>query len=91
MLIPILGLYLIGEAAPELAQALAGSADLVASGSLATAVEEAASRAHAGESVVLSPACASFDQFRDFADRGRTFQRLVREVAGATAAGRRDG
>jgi len=83
--------YLIGEAAPELAQALAGSADLVASGTLAAAVEEAASRAHAGESVVLSPACASFDQFRDFADRGRTFQRLVREVAGATAAGRRDG
>ena len=83
--------YLIGEAAPELAEALAGSADLVASGTLAVAVEEAASRAHAGESVVLSPACASFDQFRDFADRGRTFQRLVREVAGATAAGRRDG
>jgi UDP-N-acetylmuramoylalanine--D-glutamate ligase len=83
--------YLIGESAPELAQALAGAADLVASGTLATAVEEAASRAHAGESVVLSPACASFDQFRDFADRGRSFQRLVRELVGAETAGRRDG
>jgi len=83
-------LYLIGESAPELAAALAGLAPISASGTLAAAVEEAAQRARAGESVVLSPACASFDQFRDFADRGRSFQRLVRERLGrvTTGAGR---
>jgi len=76
-------LYLIGESAPELAAALAGAAEISASGNLETALEEAAARARRGEVVLLSPACASFDQFRDYADRGATFQRLVRSLVGA--------
>jgi UDP-N-acetylmuramoylalanine--D-glutamate ligase len=71
-------LYLIGEAADEVERALAGTAPIERSGTLAAAVHSAAGRAAAGESVVLSPACASFDQFRNFAHRGEVFQREVR-------------
>jgi UDP-N-acetylmuramoylalanine--D-glutamate ligase len=70
--------YLIGEAAGELADALAGSGvptrDL---GDLARAVDEAAAAAHPGEVVLLSPACASFDQYTDFEARGDHFRDLV--------------
>jgi UDP-N-acetylmuramoylalanine--D-glutamate ligase len=70
--------YLIGEAAPQLAEALS-AADVPheLSGDLEGAVRAAASAAHPGEVVLLSPACASFDQFRDFEERGDTFRRLV--------------
>ncbi|HZI63395.1 MAG TPA: UDP-N-acetylmuramoyl-L-alanine--D-glutamate ligase [Thermoanaerobaculia bacterium] len=71
--------YLIGEAAAELEAALAGTVPLEPAGTLDRAVALAGSRATAGEAVVLSPACASFDQFRDFNDRGDQFQRFVRE------------
>jgi UDP-N-acetylmuramoylalanine--D-glutamate ligase len=70
--------YLIGESAAALEGALSGATELEPSGTLAAAVEAAAAAARPGESVVLSPACASFDQFRDFADRGRQFQSAVR-------------
>ena len=73
--------YLIGEAAPELAAALGDAAPVERSGTLAAAVAAAASRARAGESVVLSPACASFDQFRNFSHRGEVFQSLVQALA----------
>jgi UDP-N-acetylmuramoylalanine--D-glutamate ligase len=46
-------------------------------GTLERAVGEAAADAQAGETVLLSPACASFDQFRDFEHRGDTFRELV--------------
>ena len=70
--------YLIGEASDEIAAALAAAAiPYVASGELATAVGEAAAAAAPGEVVLLSPACASFDQFRDFAARGDAFRALV--------------
>jgi UDP-N-acetylmuramoylalanine--D-glutamate ligase len=49
-------------------------------GDLARAVAEACRVAHAGDTVILAPGCASFDQFRNFADRGEQFKRLVREV-----------
>jgi UDP-N-acetylmuramoylalanine--D-glutamate ligase len=49
-------------------------------GDLASAVAEAARLARAGDTVILAPGCASFDQFRNFADRGEQFKRLVREV-----------
>jgi UDP-N-acetylmuramoylalanine--D-glutamate ligase len=69
---------LIGEATDELARSLdrAGRA-YRRSGDLATALARAAKNAEPGSVVLLSPACASFDQFRDFEDRGETFRRLV--------------
>ncbi len=77
--------YLIGESAPLFAAALAGAVEQSASGTLERAVAEAAGRARPGESVVLSPACASFDQFRDYADRGRQFRALARAATGEGA------
>ena len=70
--------YLIGEAADQLAEAL-GSAGVpfTRSGDLETAVRDAAAAAEPGEVVLLSPACASFDQFRDYEERGTRFRRLV--------------
>jgi UDP-N-acetylmuramoylalanine--D-glutamate ligase len=73
-------LYLIGEAAQELTAALTGAAELEQAGTLDQAVRAAASRAAAGEVVVLSPACASFDQFRNFSHRGEVFQGLVKDI-----------
>jgi UDP-N-acetylmuramoylalanine--D-glutamate ligase len=70
--------YLIGEAAAELERALAGAAPIEQCGTLDRAVRAAARQARRGESVVLSPACASFDQFRNFAHRGEVFQQEVR-------------
>jgi UDP-N-acetylmuramoylalanine--D-glutamate ligase len=69
--------YLIGAAAEELAGALD---DFELSGDLASAVRAAASAAKPGEIVLLSPACASYDQFRDFEERGDEFRRLVGEL-----------
>ena len=68
--------FLIGEAAPELAEAL-GEVPHETSGDLGTAVTAAAAAARPGDVVLLSPACASYDQFRDFEERGDEFRRLV--------------
>jgi UDP-N-acetylmuramoylalanine--D-glutamate ligase len=67
--------YLIGDAAERLEQDLAGTVPLHRSGDLATAVRDAAARP--GDVVLLSPACASFDQFRDYEERGDHFRALV--------------
>jgi UDP-N-acetylmuramoylalanine--D-glutamate ligase len=75
-------LYLIGEAAAELAHALRGTAPMFGTETLDRAVATAAAAAAPGEVVLLSPACASFDQFRNFGHRGETFERLVRELPG---------
>jgi UDP-N-acetylmuramoylalanine--D-glutamate ligase len=70
--------YLIGEAAEEIATALAReSVPYVAAGDLETAFSRAAEAATPGDVVLLSPACASFDQFRDFEARGGAFRELV--------------
>ncbi|HEX3129971.1 MAG TPA: UDP-N-acetylmuramoyl-L-alanine--D-glutamate ligase [Thermoanaerobaculia bacterium] len=71
--------YLIGEAADEFEPVLRGVVDFERSGTMDRAVASAAASAKAGESVVLSPACASFDQFRNFVHRGQVFQDLVRK------------
>ncbi len=70
----IQAVYVIGETADELARAIP---DTIRAGDLATAVDRAASAAQPGEVVLLSPACASYDQFRDFEQRGEEFKRLV--------------
>jgi UDP-N-acetylmuramoylalanine--D-glutamate ligase len=70
----IRAVYVIGETAVELARAIP---DAIHSGDLATAVDRAAAAAQPGEVVLLSPACASYDQFRDFEQRGEEFKRLV--------------
>ena len=74
--------YLIGEAAEVLAHALAlAGVPFLRSTTLDRAVELAASAARPGEIVLLSPACASYDQFRDFEERGEEFRRLVENLA----------
>ena len=69
--------YLIGEAADRLEEDLAGAVPLRRSGDLETAVAEATAAAEPGDVVLLSPACASFDQFRDYEERGEAFRSLV--------------
>jgi UDP-N-acetylmuramoylalanine--D-glutamate ligase len=70
--------YLIGEDAARIAQALRGAeVPLRECGDLERAVAEAAAAATAGDVVLLSPACASFDQFADFEARGECFRELV--------------
>jgi UDP-N-acetylmuramoylalanine--D-glutamate ligase len=70
--------YLIGEAAQEIAHALAAAGvELVQAATLQSAVQRAAQAAASGETVLLSPACASFDQFSDFEARGDAFRALV--------------
>jgi UDP-N-acetylmuramoylalanine--D-glutamate ligase len=69
--------YLIGEAAERLAADLDGAVELQRSGDLETAMSAAAAAAEPGDVVLLSPACASFDQFRDYEERGERFRSLV--------------
>lgn len=73
-------IYLIGESAADFEQALGGSVPFERSGTMDQAVRDAAAHARSGEVVVLSPACASFDQFRNFGHRGQVFQELARKV-----------
>jgi UDP-N-acetylmuramoylalanine--D-glutamate ligase len=74
--------YLIGEAAGEIAIALASaSVDFVVSGSLAEAASAASAAATRGDVILLSPACASFDQFQSFEHRGEEFRRIVQKLS----------
>ena len=80
-LMPVLGnvraAYLIGEAAPLFGRLLDGHVPTHQSGTLANAVAQAAAAARPGETVLLSPACASFDQFANYEARGHAFRALV--------------
>ena len=82
--------YLIGEAASQFAAELEGRVPHVVVGPLERAVELAAADAElcdvAEPVVLLSPACASFDQYRNFEVRGDRFRELVRELPGLTPA-----
>ena len=69
--------YLIGEATERLAEDLEGTVPLQRCGDLETAVRAAGAAARPGDVVLLSPACASFDQFRDYEERGDRFRSLV--------------
>jgi UDP-N-acetylmuramoylalanine--D-glutamate ligase len=73
--------YLIGEAAGRLSDELAGTGvELFDCGDLERALTEAARRAHSGQTVLLAPACASFDQYTDYEQRGEHFRQLVNEL-----------
>jgi UDP-N-acetylmuramoylalanine--D-glutamate ligase len=83
--------YLIGEAAPQFARTLDGKANYENAGVLETAVTHAAADALASSVsspvVLLSPACASYDQFKDFEQRGDVFRGLVAKLPRETVAG----
>ena len=69
--------YTIGEAGELFAKLLSPHMAVSECKTLERAVGEAAEEAESGDTVLLSPACASFDQFRDFEDRGDQFRALV--------------
>jgi len=68
---------LIGQATEKFELALEGAVGIERAGSLDEAVRRAQALAETGDVVLLSPACASFDMFDDFEDRGRQFKRAV--------------
>jgi len=71
---------LIGEAASRIRTALGDVGCVSQAATLRDAVEVAASEARSGDVVLLSPACASFDMFEDYQDRGRQFKELVNQL-----------
>jgi UDP-N-acetylmuramoylalanine--D-glutamate ligase len=72
--------YTIGAAAEIIERQLAGSITMEFAGTLAEAVRMASSAAQPGETVLLAPACSSFDQFKNYEQRGRVFAELVRAL-----------
>jgi UDP-N-acetylmuramoylalanine--D-glutamate ligase len=74
--------YLIGEATDQLELDLGGTVPLRRCGDLEHALRAAAEAARPGEVVLLSPACASYDQFKNFEERGDRFRALARQIAG---------
>jgi UDP-N-acetylmuramoylalanine--D-glutamate ligase len=74
-------LLTIGEDAPAVERELGGLAPTEACGDLAGAARRAADLAGPGDVVLLSPACASYDQFRNYEERGEAFRRLAGELS----------
>ncbi len=75
----------IGDAAGEIEQVFAGSVDITVASTMHDAVIAAAELARPGDAVLLSPACASFDWYRSYGERGDDFAREVRLVTGGEA------
>lgn len=75
----------IGQAAPLVEQALSSYVPVTHAASLDDAVTEALAQRAGGGVVLLAPACASFDMFRDYADRGRAFKAIVTRLASESA------
>jgi UDP-N-acetylmuramoylalanine--D-glutamate ligase len=73
-------LVLFGAAKNRIAKALGGLTETVSVDSLDAAVRDAAERARPGDVVLLSPACSSFDMFKNYAERGKAFKNLVRTL-----------
>ncbi len=70
----------IGAASVKIGNELKDAAPIISAGTMAKAVAVALHRGEKGDIVLFSPACASFDQFRDFEDRGRKFKALVKKI-----------
>ena len=85
----VVAAYTIGDAA-ELFETILLEAGIYArnTGTLDAAVKAAAQVARPGETVLLSPACASYDQFRDYEARGDAFRACRRHAGGAVVGGR---
>ena len=77
---------LIGAAADKIESQLGGVVPVERAGTMSRAVKLAEERARPGDTVLLSPACASFDQFESYEHRGRVFKQLVRGLAERNAA-----
>lgn len=75
--------YTIGEAGPRFAELLEPHIPVERAELMCEAVQRAMARARPGEVILLSPACASFDQFRDYEKRGEYFRQLVAAFTGA--------
>jgi UDP-N-acetylmuramoylalanine--D-glutamate ligase len=73
-------LVLIGRDAPGIARAVGGSVETVMANDLVDAVRQCRVHARPGDRVLLSPACASFDMFRNYLDRGEQFMQAVRSL-----------
>ncbi len=71
---------LIGAAAPKIAGQLSGAVELVDAKTVEQAVAHAYAAAQPGDTVLLAPACASFDQFRSFEHRGEVFKQIVNQL-----------
>ena len=71
---------LIGAAAGKIAGQLQGAAPLVDSKTLDAAIAHAYAGSHAGDTILLAPACASFDQFKSFEHRGEVFKQIVNQL-----------
>ena len=74
------GLVVMGEAAPRILKALGQTTSVTVGENLTDAVSRAVSLASKGNVVLFSPACASFDMFRNYHHRGLEFKRIVREL-----------
>lgn len=70
-------MYLIGEAATQMAHELSGSVSMYVCGDLDRAVQAVVKDVKPGAQVLLSPGCASFDQFKNYEERGNRFKQLV--------------
>ena len=71
---------LIGAAADKIESQISGSVAIERAGAMEKAVEIASNAARPGDVVLLAPACASFDQFQNYEQRGRVFKELVRQL-----------
>ncbi|MBL8232553.1 MAG: UDP-N-acetylmuramoyl-L-alanine--D-glutamate ligase [Bryobacterales bacterium] len=81
------GVLLIGAAAGKIASQVEGTAPLIQCGTLETAVMRASKEASSGDIVLLAPACASFDQFQNYEERGRMFKTFVERIVSTRTAG----
>jgi UDP-N-acetylmuramoylalanine--D-glutamate ligase len=71
---------LIGAAAPKIAEQLQGAVPLVSAGTIEAAIAHAYAHAVSGDTVLLAPACASFDQFQSYEQRGQFFKQIVNQL-----------